>query len=624
MIGFVPLLPLVMAVPALAQPAGAPEIVVTASRVAVPADQSPYSVAVIPEPRIVGRESVADALSDIADIYVQAPAGRAGQAAIFLRGADPNFTAVLLDGVPLNNTANALAGAVNVSEIASAGIERIEVVAGPLSSLYGSGALAGVVNLVVPGGAAEHALEARAGVGTFENYTGFARWRGPLAKSLGGSLALTYDNAGDAAPSSSFQSASVIGKIAPLEATNGGRAIFSIVGTRSRAFPEASGGPRFAVIRDREVRESREGLVGVSRPFRLGPSVRLDLSGSFLSRRDRTSNPGVAPSQSSPGGVPGGVDDTRYRRAIAQGALRYDGGKWQAVAGIESQKEVARSEGELSFFGMRLPSGFRGDRWTHSGFVEASRTASDWNVNAGARVDRVENMGTHITGRLGIRYLVPGSGLSLRASAGTGFKAPSFYALGNPFVGNPALTPERSRAVEAGVQWASADGASLSLAAFHTRYAGLIDFVPDPFPHLENRAVVISKGVSAAAARSFGNRFSASVQMQYSDTRDRDSGERLFNRPRWRSSSLVAWTPAAALTIVGRHRFVGARRAFSVPTGVVTISDYNAVSLEAAWAIGPGTMLRLIVDNALDGDNEDAVGFAAPGRSARVSVEKRI
>lgn len=622
LIRFLPVLHLVLAVPAAAQ--SVPEIVVTASRVALPADQSPYSVAVIPETRIIGRESIADALSDVADLYVQAPGGRAGQAAIFLRGADPNFTAVLLDGVPLNNTANALGGAVNVSEIASAGIERIEVVAGPLSSLYGSGALAGVVNLVVPGGAAEHGLEARAGLGTAEDYSGFARWRGPLTRSLGGSLAVTYDDAGDAAPSSSFRSASVIGKIAPLDRADAGRAVFRIADTRSRAFPEASGGPRFAVIREGEARESREGLVGASRPFRLGPSLQLDLSGSFLHRRDRTSSPGVAGSATNPVGVPGGEDETRYRRGLAQGAVRYDGGEWQAVAGVESQNEVARSKGELALFGMRLPSGFRGDRWTHSGFVEASRTASDWVVNAGARLDRVDGLGTRVTGRLGVRYLVPGSRLSLRASAGTGFKAPSFYALGNPFVGNPELAPERSRATEAGVQWAGAKGAKLSLTAFHSRYAGLIDFVLDPFPHLENRGVVISKGVSAAAGRSFGQRLSASAQLLYSDTRDRESGERLFNRPRWMTSSLVTWTPAGPFTITSRHRFVGARRAFSVPTGVTTLSDYHSVSLEAAWAIRPGTILRLIGDNALDGDNEDAVGFTSPGRRGRLLIEKRF
>ena len=88
------------------------------------------------------------------------------------------------------------------------------------------------------------------------------------------------------------------------------------------------------------------------------------------------------------------------------------------------------------------------------------------------------------------------SGFSLRASAGDGFKAPSFYALGNPFVGNPRLAPEKSRAAEAGLVWTGAAGDSAALTVFRTRFDGLIDFIPGPPPRLENRNVVISKGAS--------------------------------------------------------------------------------------------------------------------------------
>jgi outer membrane cobalamin receptor len=611
---------------AFAQTADPPqaELIVTGSRLPTPANATPYSVALLPEAQLVGRESVADALSDLAEIYVQAPGGRSGVAAIFLRGSDPNFTSVLLDGVPLNNPTNTLGGSVNVSEIASAGIERIEVVTGPLSSLYGSGALAGVVNLVLPGGREVHGIDGRVSVGTLDDHSAFLRWRGPLWRGYGGSLAGTYEDAGEAIQLSYFRSHALMGKIAPLERPDAGRFVFRLARTESRAFPDSSGGPRLAVIRELEERESREALIGASQAFPAANSLQLLLSGSLLNRRDETRSPGVAPSATDPVGVPAGEDDTRYWRAIGQGAVRYDAAGWQGVAGVEAQREVARSAGELVFFGMTIPSGFRDKRWTHSAFVEASRTTSNWVVNGGARIDRVDGLGLNATARAGVRYRVPGSGLSFRAAAGTGFKAPSFYALGNPFVGNPDLEPERSRSVEGGVQYGWARGGSFSLTAFYTRFAGLIDFVPDPFPRLENRSVVISKGVSAAASQSFGERLNASVQLQFADTRDQETGEKLLNRPRWRSSSLLTWNATDDVTISGRHRYVGPRRAFSVPTGVTGLSGYHTVSLEGAWTVASGPTVRVILDNALDSDHEDAVGFPAPEQRARLVVGKEF
>jgi outer membrane cobalamin receptor len=615
----------------LAAPAAAPaqeaelapaSLVVTGSRLATPAGETPYSVAVVPEAQLVGRESVADALSDLADVYVQAPGGRSGVAAIFLRGSDPNFTSVLLDGVPLNNPANPLGGSVNVSELSSAGIQRIELVAGPLSSLYGSGALAGVVNLVVPGGSPVHGGQARLGLGTAEDYSAFLRWRGPMARNYGGSLALTVDDSGDAAVSSRFRSQAIIGKLAPMDRPEAGRILFRLSRTEARAFPDSSGGPFLASIRELEERRSREGLIGVTQPLLSAGPIRLDVSASLFNRRDRTSSPGVAPSGADPVGVPGGEDETRYWRGAAQTSLRYETDGWQAVAGVETQREVARSAGELVFFGMAVPSGFRGDRWTHSGFVEASLASPAWVVNAGARIDRIDGLGARLTGRAGIRYRVPGSGLSFRAAAGTGFKAPSFYALGNPFVGNPELGPERSRSVEAGIEYDASGAASFSLTAFHSRFAGLVDFVPDPVPRLENRSVVISKGVSAALSTAVSDQLNASLQLHYADTTDRETGERLLNRPKWRSSSRLTWTPAPDVTLSGRHRYVGARRAFSVPTGITELSGYHDVSVEGAWRIAGGSLLRLVIDNLGDADQEDAVGFPAPGRRARLIVEQ--
>src|SRR5690606_26959002 len=134
--------------PALAQQ---DTLVVTASRQPLPRERLPYWVQVLDEDELADAESLDAALARLPDVYVQSPGGRSGFASLFLRGADPNFTTVLLEGVPLNNPTNSRGGAVNLAAIPAGAIGRAELVAGPASTLYGSGALAGALNLLLPG-----------------------------------------------------------------------------------------------------------------------------------------------------------------------------------------------------------------------------------------------------------------------------------------------------------------------------------------------------------------------------------------------------------------------------------------------------------------------------------------
>jgi outer membrane cobalamin receptor len=597
------------------------QLVVTASRLGQNPAVSPYSIAVVPQAYLAARTSVADALGGLSDIYVQAPGGRAGASSIFLRGADPNFTAVLFDGVQLNDPTNTRGGAVNVSEIGSAGLERIEVVSGALSGLYGSGALAGAVNLVVPGGAEKAQGAVTLGAGTRDFWSAAATVRGPLAMGLGGSLGLATDDDGEQTPGSHFRSRTLTAKVAPLGAEDAGRLIVRLGERNARTFPDSSGGPRLAVRHGVDVRKSRDQLAGLSLPVYRGETSRLDLSGSILHRRDDTTSVGVAPSVFNPSGVPAGEDHTHYTRATASAVSRVTVGAWKLAAGGEFLREDGRNAGMLNFGFFSAPNSFDLSRDTVSGFVEADRSADALSLNAGLRVDDVEGLAARVTGRAGARYDL-GSGLSLKAAAATGFKAPSFYALANPFVGNRNLKPETSKSGELGLAWAGAPGAAASVTLFYSRYKDLIDFIPGPPPRLENRNLVVSKGVSAAVTHALSETVTGSLQVQYAQTEDDATGQQLLNRPRWRVNAAVTWTPTDDLSFAVRHAYVGDRDDFATPVGSQTMAGYNAVSVEAAWTFLPATTARIVIDNALDDDHEDALGFPAPGLGARLYLNR--
>ena len=611
-----------MATPLQAQEAGATgNLVITASR--LPGAQ-PFARAVATPEVLARSDSISDALASLPEVFVQQPGGRSGFGSLFLRGSDPNFTSVFLDGILLNNATSSRGGAVNVSEIGAASIERVELVAGPLSSVHGSGALAGAVNLILAGGAEQRQLDLAGGIGTRDDISGFAQWRGPLAAGVGGSLSMEYDDDGEATPGAAFEALSVTAKIAASNAGRPDKLILRYQNVSSRQFPDNSGGAEFAMLRETDQRQSEEWLAGGVYRLLDRQGLYLDTSGAFLSRRDDSETPGVAPSDFDPFGIPEGTDISRYRRVQGQLALGVQQGKWALLAGAEAQHERGRSDGTLLFFGFPLETAFRLYRATYSGFAEASHTGPQWTLNIGGRVDAIEGLKARVTGRAGVHYEVPGTGLALRASLGSSFKAPSFYALGNPFVGNPGLKPESSRTVEAGAVLTGGQRTSLSVTVFHSRFANLIDFIADPAPQLVNRSLVTSTGVSGALALPLGETIDLTAQAQYADTQDEATGQRLLNRPAFRANALLRWRATGQATLTGRFTHVGGRPDYAVPTGPQQLAAYAVVGVDAEWRPLAGLSILATLDNAFDADYSDAIGFPAPAARGRLLVRQRF
>ncbi|HWJ69556.1 MAG TPA: TonB-dependent receptor [Sphingobium sp.] len=621
------LLSAALVAPALVQPQNArasePAIIITATRTAQPAERLPYTALTLGETELSASDSIAAALDWLPDVYVQMPGGRSGIASLFLRGADPNFTTVLLDGVPLNMPTNTRGGAVNLAELPTSPIERVELVAGPVSTLYGSGALAGAVNLLVPGGTPHHQLATSVGAGSDGDYLASARWQGPLTAQYGASLSGVIDDAGTGVPEARFRSRSLTARVAPLEGDDAGRLLFHWSSAHARSFPDSSGGYRLATIRTLEQRDSETLIIGAQHPLLRRDHVRLDLSASYLDRRDVTDSPGVAPSAPDPAGVPAGYDDTSYRQWIARSVLRFDQAGWRGAAGVEGQWEDAHSQGFLDF-GFPMPSGFTADRASYAAFAEISRSTDRLEWNGGARLNRISGIGTHMTGRAGLRYFLAADHLSVRATLGTAFKAPSFYALSNPFVGNPDLRPESARSAELGLNWTGEGADTVAVTLFHARYSDLVDFIPGPPPRLENRDRVTARGISATATRQLAARWLATAQVQYVETTDDASGQPLLNRPPWRASATLQWTPDAALAITARYAFTDARSDYAGPVGIRPLAPAHRASLAAHWRVADGTGLDLVADNLLDNRSEDAIGFPSPRRSLRVKISRVI
>src|SRR6185503_8389848 len=137
------------------------EVVVTGSRVARPPDELVANVTVVSHDAFdkLKPRQLSDVLRRVAGLHLDQVGGRGGTGSLYLRGADPNYTLVLVDGVRVNDPTNARGGSFDFSSLDVADVERIEIARGPYSAVYGGDALAGVINIVT-----RHAPRERTGV----------------------------------------------------------------------------------------------------------------------------------------------------------------------------------------------------------------------------------------------------------------------------------------------------------------------------------------------------------------------------------------------------------------------------------------------------------------------------
>jgi outer membrane cobalamin receptor len=209
------------------------------------------------------------------------------------------------------------------------------------------------------------------------------------------------------------------------------------------------------------------------------------------------------------------------------------------------------------------------------------------------------------------------AGPTLRANWGEGFKPPSFFALGHPVVGNPALVPETNRSRELGIDLEIA-GAVVRATAFDNRYANLIDFDAATF-RMVNRESVTARGgemqVGFAPMRG--------VRVEAATTRVRHrsaSGTPLRNRPMQRTSVSLQWRLDDALELHASWLHVGRTRDFSVPTGDVSLAAQDRLDIALGKRLNEHFSLEIALDNVLDRRAEAYVGFTQPGRRARLAV----
>jgi vitamin B12 transporter len=603
--------------PAAAQPATLAPVVITGSREPLPLDRLVGDITVIDEKRI--RESSADSLESLLSreggVQLSRTGGPGQTAGVFLRGSSSSSVVVLVDGVRIGS---ATLGQADLSGLSLASIERIEILRGPGSSLYGSDAVGGVVQIITRRGEGAPNVTAHAAVGQL--------------KSSEAGLSVAGASGGwDYAAGLGREASDGVSALRPGDAFgsyNPDRDGFTRRHASLRGGWTVAPDHRIgASLLDSRLRSQYDGSEFLPPTFtqNAAPDFRnrfdtrvssLDYRGVFSplwtstlqlsDQRDDVVSGATAPDRFK----------TERRQGTWQNAFTVSPGQ-QLVGAVERLNEAVES----SSFTSRQK---RSNTALVLGYTGAFGASGEHRLQADVRHDRNSVYGTVNTGKFGwAMNVLPG--LTVRAVGGTAFRGASFNDLYFPGFGVPSVRPERSRSVEFGVQWRDAEQ-SASATLYRNRVRDLIGYQPDrsfcpPDPVYDfgcagNVSRASLKGVTLTAAQRFGSfsSFGLRGMMDFLDAKDSNTGQRLVRRAAHQQSVVADWT-SGAWGVDATLTAVGAR-----PEGPATLGAYETLDLQARYRVSPAWQLEAKLLNALDRDYQPARDYQSVGRQAWVGV----
>lgn len=606
-------------VPAIAQePVRTEPVVVTATRIEEKISEQASSVSVVTAEEIetISPVVAGDALRTVPGIVVQRSGSPGSLETVRIRGGRSEHTLVMIDGFPVNSPT---LGEFDIGSITLRDFERVEIVRGAQSALYGSNAMAGVVNFIPKKGRGKPLYGLGLAGGSFSTL----RWG--VSGQGGGKKGDYYLGV------NGFQSDGLT--------TNDDASLVSVLGSGDIPIGADNrlhlllfstdlnkGTPHdFNTVNDINDRQTRRSfMTGARWETQVSKAVSLTGSGYLFDEFFHVKDP------DDPADIfPGAFDDvTKTRKINLRLEARVSPSRVSTTfLGAEFSKDRSSENDPVSFFPISLSA----QTYNRSLFLqEELRIGKQSGASLGARLDRNSEAGTVFSPRAGAYHEFKGTGVRVRAAAGSGFRVPTISNKFFPVFGNPDLTSEHSVTYEGGVDLAFL-GRRITTSAtyFFQDYKDLITFDFDTFKN-RNAKKAFSRGVESEANVRIVPAASVGLTYTYTDTWDPEKGTRLPGIPTHRGSASLLLNPVRGLD--GRIDWIAESDQLDAAlfSGRKRRPGYTRldVSTRYLWSIR-GSEVREIaltgkIQNLLNRRYEERIDLPAPGINFLLGAELSI
>ncbi len=607
------------------------EVVITATRTKLPELEAASSISVIDSSQIAEscKQSVLGLLKDQYGISFTQQGAPGSLANIYLRGSDAGDTQVLIDGISMNMP-NDLNNVFDFADLPVDNIQRIEILRGPQSTLYGSDALAGVINIITKKGFGKPKFYLSGEGGSYNTYKGLMGLNGAINK-------FNYSVTASRFSSGGFSSAS------------------KIYGNKEN-----------------------DGTTNYNVSSRLGYDINKNVELNFYYRYTKANT-----DLDQHGGLYG--DDPTYKYNLEESSFRLEGkislldGLWTQTLGLNYMRNVrGYSFDSTSVFNpISSSSIYNGNKikleWLNNfiffenntttlGFDYGQENAISYYYDSspfssvfpsqkdaiagiflqqqinisnsffssfGIRYDHHNRFGSVVTYRIAPAYLVSETGTKFKATFGTAFKAPSLFYLFDPSYGNPNLKPEKSSGWDAGIeQYLWKDKLIFGVDYFSTQFKDLFSFDGNTFKEI-NLNSAESNGVELYLTLTNFKKLDVSLNYTFTNTKDKSTGSTDYNlpllrRPKNKYSADMNYSFTKKLNLGFQIIYVGERydKDFSYyPAQRIKLGGYALVNLSGMYHISDIVELYGRVNNLFNKYYEEIFGYAPPGLSAYLGAK---
>jgi vitamin B12 transporter len=596
-------------------------IVVTATRIPTPEIEVASSITVVSADDIAARQlkSLPDLLQQVPGLNVVQSGGPGGQTSVFMRGTNSNHTKVLVDGIDVSDPSNPT-GAFDFSQFLTQDIERVEVLRGPQSGLYGSDAIGGVINVITKSGSGPAQFNASAESGSFDTFNQAIGVSGSL-EQFHYAANIDHFHAGETPVTPAYVLAPGERRIDDYDdnVTASTKLGYDLTDALDLGLVARYTSTHLRFTGDDFVDffpDSSQSENDARQIYTRASGHWVTFGGAF----EQTLGVAYSNLKSSDFVPDGARSDLAGNRVKAdwQGSIRIAADE-KLIIGAEHQRD------EIS-----LP--ISASTIIDSGYAELqSSFGTSFFNTASVRYDDNDRFGGKATFRVAPAYVIEDSGTKFKASLGSGFKAPTLDQLFQnfpsfDFFANPNLRPESSLGWDAGFEQAlAARTVRLGVTYFHNIIKNLITDNAD-FTSYTNIGRAVTDGVESYITYQARPNLGVRLDYTYTQATDEILREELLRRPKHKADLNIHWQPSKRLTVnttvLGTSSWIDGNRDFTVAR--LTAPGFVTVNLAVSFDLTQHLAVFARIENLLNHHYEDPIGFLQPTLGAYAGIKTKF